>query len=496
MRPSSVLAVCTAAALAFSAVAQSLETPVEPVRITDLNIPQIGEPADAALSPAEEERIGADIVGQMYFYEYVLEDPQLTEYVSSLGWKLAAASAGKPPQLDVFVVKDPRINAFALPGGHIGMNAGLITASGSESELAGVMAHELVHVTQRHSARGASKGGGWESIAMMGAMLAAMIAGSADPDLVMGTLAIGQSAMYQRQVNYTRAHELEADRLGIQTLAAAGFDPQGMAAFFQRLEQQSRLYGGGVPEILRTHPVNTTRIAEARSRAANMPAVERADSLDYRLMRARARVLMAERPSQAVEYFDAQLRAGNDALGSGYGLALALAQIGQFERAEEHLKPLLAQYPRQPHLNLLEGSLQMSRRRTDDALATYRRTLETFPRFAPAVLAYADALITAGRPAEARTLLIEREQAYGTQIDTHRLLAQAALALGNDAEASYQMANYLALHGDPGGALAQLDAGLRLASIAPQDRAKLAARRQELREALPRDYDPYREGSR
>lgn len=483
--------------LTISAWAQDLPpTDNGTISIEELNIPQMGEPADAALSPAQEARIGADIVSQMYFYDYVLEDPELTDYMSSIGWRLAAASASKPPQLNVFVVKDPRINAFALPGGQIGFNAGLLIASGSESELAGVMSHELAHVTQRHTARSVNNAGGWESIATLGAMLAAVIAGSADPDVIMGAIAIGQGVTYQRQVSFTRSNELEADRIGIQTLSDAGFDPSGMSGFFQRLEQQSRLYGSGLPEILRTHPVNTTRISEARSRAANMPTVTHEDSIDYQLMVARTRVLVAGRPSEALEAFDAEMKSGQDLPGSRYGMALALSEVGQFAKAEEVLAPVIAEYPRQPNLNLLQASLLQNQGQIDKALALYATVLQTYSRYAPAILEYAEALIDAGQAAAARTVLLEHEQAFGTNIKTYWLLSRAAQAMNNDAEASYQMATYLYHHGDPGGALAQLDAGLRLASISSQDRAKLAARRSDLRQALPRDFSTEPNGRR
>lgn len=459
----------------------------------DLNLPQIGDPADTALSPAEESRLGARVVSELYTHEYILEDAQLTEYLTSMGWRLAAASGAKPVHLEFFMVKDSRINAFALPGGYMGFNAGLLTASSTESELAGVMGHELAHVTQRHIARSAAEGGGIATIATWAAVLAAIIAGSADPDIVLAALAAGQSVSYQRQVNFTRAHEIEADRIGIQTLAEAGYNPEGMAGFFQKLEQISRLYGSGTPEFLRTHPVNTTRISEARARAAAMPKREVGDSLEYQLMKARTQVFAADQPSDAVDAFSAVIASGADTPGQRYGLSFALHQLGQNQRALESLQPTLDKYPRQPNLNLLLAAIQVGSGDTARGLATYQKTLAAHPRLAPAILEYAEALVVAGQPELARKILLSHEQAFGLRLDTYRLLAQAARDMDNDAEASYQMATYLYLRGDAGGALSQLDAGLRLASLSSQDRARLSARRAEVREALPRNYDPERE---
>lgn len=459
----------------------------------DLNLPQIGDPADTALSPAEEARLGARVVSELYSYEYILEDAQLTEYLTTMGWRLAAASGTKPAHLEFFMVKDSRINAFALPGGYMGFNAGLLTASSTESELAGVMGHELAHVTQRHIARSQAESGGIATIATWAAVLAAIIAGSADPDIILAALAAGQGVSYQRQVNFTRAHEIEADRIGIQTLSEAGYDPEGMASFFQKLEQISRLYGSGVPEFLRTHPVNTTRVSEARSRAASMPRREVSDSFEYGLLKARTQVFAADQPSDAVDAFSAVIAAGTDTPAQRYGLAFALHQLGQNKRALETLQSALEKYPRQPNLNLLLAAIQFGGGDSARGLATYQKTLALHPRFAPAILEYAEALIGAGQPELARKTLLTHEQAFGQRLETYRLLAQAARDMDNDAESSYQMATYLFLRGDAGGALSQLDAGLRLASLSAQDRARLSAKRAEVREALPRNYDPYRE---
>lgn len=484
------------AALWAQQLASDVNDPVGSGAPAVLDLPQMGEPADSALSPAQEAELGQRVVAQLYQYEYILEDVQLTEYMNALGWKLVAASPQKPPQLSVFVVRDPRINAFALPGGYVGFNAGLLLASHSESEVAGVMAHELVHVTQRHIARSQEAAGGLATFATWAAVLGAIIAGSADPDVVLAALSLGQGISYQRQVNFTRANELEADRIGIQTLADAGFDPEGMASFFQRLEQQSRLYGTGIPEILRTHPVNTTRVAEARARAAAMKPRQVIESSDYRLMQSRARVLTYSRPSEAIDVYAAEIQGGRDTPGNRYGLAMGLHQLGQNERAITVLRPALESDPRQVTLNLMMAQLELGAGRTAEGLARFEQTLGWHPRHAPAIIEYASALIDSGKPEQARQVLLSHEQSLGTRLETYRLLAQAAHQTRNDAEASYQMANYLYRRGDAGGALAQLDAGLRLASLSQHDRARLAARRAEVRESLPRNYDPYQRQQR
>ena len=453
----------------------------------DMELPEFGEPADAFLSPAEEYRIGSDVVSQMYAYNYLLEDPQLQHYLSLLGWRLAAKINNKPEQLNFFMVRDDRINAFALPGGFIGFNAGLLMASDNENEVAGVMAHELQHVVQRHIAR-TLQGTQAANIATWLAVLGAIIAGSANPDVVLAALSLGQGLSYQNQVNYTRSHEIEADRLGIRTMADAGFDPDGMASFFQRLEQQSRLYGAGLPEILRTHPVNTTRIAEARTRAADYPDRQVPDSIDYRLMRARARVLVADRPSEPVNHFARQLDSGNKSAEVYYGYALALKELGQYDRAMEALAKAREEHVRQANLELLQAELLLAARQGAAAEEQFEKTLEHFPKFGPAILTYADALLTLNQPEKARQLLLSADMTLGPHMQTHRLLAHAAQAQGDKAEVAYQMASFLLARGDAPGALRQLNAGLRIAGLGEQDRARLEARRTEVRDMLPRNY--------
>jgi predicted Zn-dependent protease len=456
-----------------------------------LNLPQMGEPADAALSPTQEAQIGASVMSQLYQYEYILEDTELTDYLTTIGYRLVAAAAQKPPHVEFFVVKDPRINAFAMPGGYIGFNAGLLIASSTESEVAGVMGHELTHVIQRHIARSQADQGGVGTFATWAAVLAAIIAGSANPDVILAALAVGQGSLYQKQVNFTRANELEADRIGIQTMHEAGFDPEGMASFFQRLAQQSRLYGSGVPDILLTHPVNTVRISEARARAASMKTRKVENSYEYGLMRERARVLTFGRPADGIELYTAELKAGRDTPGNRYGLALSLRESGDFPGGIAILKPVLDANPRQVNLLLLMSELKLYAGQQAEGLALAKKAQELYPRSTPAILGYASALIQAGKPAEARQLLLSTEQSFGTRMETYRLLSNAARDMKDTGTASYEMANYLYYRGDYGGALAQLDAGLRLDSLSQQDRARMAARRAEVREALPRNYNPY-----
>ncbi|MCI5062995.1 MAG: M48 family metalloprotease [Algiphilus sp.] len=456
----------------------------------DIELPQLGEPADAVMSPREEYQIGARVTAQIHAAGYALEDPQLTDYISRLGWHIASHGSRVPDHLQFFMVRDPRINAFALPGGFMGFNAGLMMAAESESELAAVVAHELAHVTQRHIAR-TIQGTRAADIATWAAVLAAIIAGSASPDVVLGALSLGQAASLQRQVSFTRTHELEADRIGIGTMIAAGYDPQGMVSFFRRLEQQSRLYGSQIPDILRTHPVNTTRIAEARQRADGHSG--RADEirpLTFSIMRARSRVLTVDRPSQALDYFKQRIESGIDQPAEWYGAALAHHALGQFQASDAILERLLEETPRQIHFLLLKAENARGRRAPEEALSTLAVVLEQQPRYAPARFAYAETLMDAGRPEQARQFILDDFEHVRPFTETHRILARAARASGDRAELAYQSATYAWRRGDAETAMEKLDAGLRHSGLSEDERARLQSFRREVRETLPRYWRP------
>jgi predicted Zn-dependent protease len=237
------------------------------------DLPDIGSPASSVLSLDDEYRIGLQIVRQLRDEGQVIDDPESTEYLQALGSRIVAQATGDSAQrFQFFFVRDDTINAFALPGGFIGVNYGLVLATRNEAQLAGVLAHEIAHVTQRHIARRV-RSQGRQSIATMAAILASILLGAAtgSSDAAMGGISMAQGAAMQQQINFTRANENEADRVGMGFLAAAGFDPYGMPDFFETMGRRTSLSAGNrnlLPEILQSHPVTTNRIAESRSRAA------------------------------------------------------------------------------------------------------------------------------------------------------------------------------------------------------------------------------------
>lgn len=308
----------------------------------DINLPDMGSPADALLSKSIESQIGRAIMRDIRRSGMVVEDPQITEYINEIGHRIAVQSNDGDYEFTFFVVDDPRINAFALPGGYIGVHTGLIEASRNEDELAGVIAHEVAHVTQRHIAR-AVHAGSRQSMLSTALMLGAMILGAAggDADMVQAGIAVSQGTAAQQQINFTRSNEYEADRIGIRALSDAGFDAYGMASFFEVLSRQDTSSPNSrIPEFLRTHPVTTDRISEARARANDYERVLSEDSPSYGIARSRIVVQRYDTAERAVQHFEREPLARQTDF-ERYGRAVAYQRDGRHEAANKIFEDLI-----------------------------------------------------------------------------------------------------------------------------------------------------------
>ena len=453
------------------------------------DLPRMGSSAASTLSADQETAIGRQVVRDLREAGLILDDPAASEYLQSLGRKLASVSGDRTQRFNFFVIASDEINAFALPGGYIGINAGLIAATSNESELASVVAHEIAHVTQRHIARGmeqASRFGATAAAAMLAAIIAGMATGSTD--LAQAGIAVGQSAMIQNQINFTRAHEHEADRVGIETLAAAGFDPHAMATMFESMERLARLSGAGwYPDFLRTHPVSSARTSEARARAADVEVGQVRDSRAYPLMKARVRALVTE-SSTAVEWFRATLETApepdHEAL--RYGLALALTEAGRAKEARPILEELLAQSPDVSYYHVALADAEFRSDDTDAAIERYQRAMQVFPGSVAVTLAYSQALLYLGRGREALSHLVALLPRPEPDPRLFRMLAMSSGAAGELADAHYFMSEVHVLNGDLYPAIDQLQLALSIPGINEQQRQRAEARLEQLSEYLPR----------
>lgn len=458
--------------VAFASLVLAIGQP----RAAEINLPDIGSPADAILSKSEEARIGRAIMNQIRASGTLVEDPLVNEYINDIGHRVAAFANDGGQKFTFFVVDEPSINAFAMPGGYIGVHTGLIEATRNEDELAGVLAHEVAHVTQRHIARAihASQRQSILSTAMMlGAIVAA--AAGAGGDAVQGAMSVAQGTSAQQRINFTRSNEYEADRVGIQALAEAGFDPLGMATFFEVISRGTRPVESRVPEFLRTHPVGAARIAEARSRARNYPAVTRESTHNYGIARARLIVDSMDTPEDAVARYERQsYETQSDA--SKYGRALAYLRAGRNLEANRIFEQLLNRDKQIIAYHIGMAQSQLALEQVGEAQATFERALGLFPRNMPLVIDYSEALLQFGNATYAHKLLLDLLNNVPPTPEQVRLIARAAIDAGDQAEAHYYMAEYRFMVGDLVGGVNFLQRALALPDLQEIQRARYEAR--------------------
>jgi len=456
------------------------------------DLPDIGSPADSVLTRAKAEAIGRAVLRQMREAGYVLEDPEVAEYVDSIGHRIAATAHDGDLSFHFFVVADDAINAFALPGGYVGVNTGLITATRNESELAGVLSHEVAHVTQKHIARRAAATGR-TSILATAAVLAAIVLGAtgvAPGEAVEAAVMGAQGAAMQQQINYTRSNEYEADRVGMQYLADAGFDPMGMPSFFEVISRAGGSMGNRVPEFIQTHPLSANRIAETRNRAEKLDRRPARETPMYDLMRARILVLGARSADDALEQFGSLLHGQVDDAPAWvrYGYALALLRAGRAEEAVPILYGLRQQDETLVVYHSALAEAEVLAGRPAEGLFTFQRAMRLFPRNRPLTIRYGEALVRTGHFEEAHAVLLDLFNNVPPTPAQVRLIANAANAAGDKAEALYYMAEYHLLTGQLPLAVEKLKLALREPSLRDVQRARFQARLDEI--------EPYLQQSR
>jgi len=487
-------------------------------------LPDIGSSAGELLSPKEEGEYGAYTLYQLRRYGYVLEDPLLHSWLDDMGHRLAAVSDRPEQSFTFFMMRDRQINAFATLGGYVGMNAGIVLTARNEDEVAGVVAHEISHVTQRHVLRAVERAQKDQlpiMLATLGVIIAAQQSGgrnssgtnTSSDDAIQAAIIGGQALAAQRQINYTRSTEAEADRVGIQTLYQAGYSPNGMADFFERMDRVTRGNSGGytTPSYLQTHPVNTTRMSEARDRAERLqrekpaysaaskptqslllpwglsasstatPAAAAAPPRMFDWARERLRVLTADSPSvgmkEAKALLDSTGPKATDA--QRYGLALAQLRAGYPAAAEDSLQALARKHPGNLWIGLalaenasVAKNEALARKRYEDLLAQH-------PNDIAISLGYAEVLNTiGGADAGRRAQAVLRPILSGNTDDPlfQKTFGRASELAGDAARAGEAYAEAAYLNGRAEDALNQLTALLKRDDISYIQRARIEAR--------------------
>jgi predicted Zn-dependent protease len=468
-------------------------TPIAPSTAQSILLPDIGDPSSVYFGASDEQKLGLEIMRKLRDRGMVLDDVQLTQYLNSIGQSIVTYANQNGAPYTFFMVRDSSINAFALPYNFIGVNAGLLLATQREDELAGVIAHEIAHVSQRHIVRAIA-----DMKRLSLPMAAAMLAGAALA--ASGSSQAGQAAMVgsmaasaQHQISFTRANEQEADRIGMQFLAKAGFDPNGMTDFFTKLE---RLSGGEarnqIPEMLLTHPRPESRAADTQDRIP-MPLVRRTiprDRRAYELVKARTRVLATEDTHALIRKLETRLTGGDftDEIAERYGYALALRQAGRYDDAQQQVVRLLRRDPDRLAFRIEAAEIALAKGDQERAWRWFEDASRLYPDDFTLAMHYGSALATQGNPKRAMQLLQPHLRRYPNDPRLYATYAQAAQRAGDRAATHATMAEYYYLNGELLAAVDQLEAGLRNPGLSPNQQAQLRARLKQFRaEALAQD---------
>jgi beta-barrel assembly-enhancing protease len=449
------------------------------------NLPDLGDESLTVISPAQEHKLGEDLMRQSRRSLAFMDDPEISEYIQSLGRKLVSHSDNPQQDFRFFVIDNPTINAFALPGGFIGVHTGLILATENEAELASVLAHEIAHITQRHIPRMIAESQR-TTLPAMAAILAGILLASSGHQGGEAAIALTSAAVAQKGINYTRTFEEEPDRIGMQTLARSNFDPRAMPAFFEQMQNLNRLNETSLPEFLRTHPVTTNRIADSRNRAEQFPTHPVSDSAEFLNVRAKIRALSEGNPDEIARSFKENLAQGKyrNVDAERYGYAIALLRVHQPEAARAEARKLIERQPGNISYRILEAETEMAMEHYTQALGIYANAYAKAPTDPALVQYYSSALLKTDHFRQARDLLKTALQERPESPVLYQMLAQAAGGMGSSYESHKALAEHYYFSGNPTAAIQQLQLAARYTGdnfyLQSSLEARIAAIKEEL----------------
>ncbi len=450
------------------------------------NLPDLGDASAAVMSPHEERKLGEQIMREIRSSLEFVDDPEITQYLQDIGQKLAGHSGVSGPTFEFFAISDPTINAFALPGGFIGMHTGLLLAAQGESEVAAVLAHEIAHISQRHIQRMIAESQRTSKQVLAALLAGLVLAGSGEGQAGEAAIALATAGGIQKQLNFTRTHEEEADRVGMQILAASGLDPMAMPVFFERLQAWGRLNETNLPEFLRTHPITTARIAESRNRAERYKYRQIPDSIEFHRVRAKLRATAKGDVNAIARSFEENLAAGKyrNLEAERYGYALALLRSQRYDAARGIANTLLQAHPEALSYLVLRAEVELGAGDSTKGLAYYAEASNKFPTSIVLTRYHAGALLKTGHARDARELIQKGLSEYPNDPTLHKMLATAAGESGALFEAHRALAAYYYLNGNADAALQQLYIAKRFASGNEYLLAGVDARIKEIEQEL------------
>jgi len=426
-------------------------------------LPELGDSTSSTFSSQQEYELGRAWLKMFRSQVKTVSDPLLQDYVEYLVYKLASYSQLKDRRLEVVVIDNPTINAFAVPGGVVGLHNGAFLSADNEAQLASILGHELAHLSQRHFARGVEQQQRSAIPTMAGMLGALVLAATSRGDAGMAAMAATQAAAQQNQLRFSRENEQEADRIGMETLEKADYDPNAFASMFENMLAANRYAGRNPPEFLLTHPLTESRVSDARNRAREYPRKVYVDNLDFQLMRARVEVQLANNNSEALKKFKARLKGQSRNLEADrYGLALAYAQAGQFKEAREQLAPLLQKDSRRMAYVVSDAQFDIAAGESERAIEKLQAQLRVNPGNYPLAMTYADALLKSNQPQLAEAVLQEQVKLRPTDPTVWYELAETHGLAGNILGVHQARAEYFVLNGVLDKAEQQLNYALKL----------------------------------
>lgn len=453
-----------------------------------VNLPSLGDSMASTVSTQQEYEFGREFLRSIRRETPLLHDPLIKEYIANVTYHLAAHSELDDLRLEFVLIDSDVLNAFAAPGGIIGVNAGLFRHAQSEGEFASVIAHELAHISQRHYARSLEQSRN-SALPNLAALLASVvIAATAGGEAGQAALMTSQAAAMHNQLRFSRINEQEADRIGIRTLYEAGFDPMDMPRMFERMQREKN-QSRRPPEFLSTHPLDESRIADSKNRAANYPPVSHDPNIEYLLMRQRVLIHFTKDYDTMISRLERELPQldGQQADAARYGLALAQLETGQYVTATETLNTLLEKDPRRITYVMLQADIAREAEDYDRALAILEDNLRINPKNHPLTMAYAETLEEVGRYKEAARVLERHSSERPDDINLWYQLAEVQGLAGNIGKVHRARAEYFFATGEFGKARDQLNYALSMEND-PLESARIRQRLEAIRNVQNRFY--------
>ena len=449
------------------------------------NLPDIGGPASAELSPAKEIELGKILIAEVRGHLPVANDPELSQYIHSLGTRITSGGLNSNFPFTFLLVFNPDVNAFALPGGIIAINSGLLILSQQESEVASVFAHEIAHVSQRHIARNFAQAKSFSVLSAL-TLLGSILAAAYSSELGQAAIFTTQAGIQDARLAYSRSFEQEADRIGMQLLVSANIDPQGMPAFFDRLNKHTQLNRGQIPEFLSSHPLTLNRISESKALASQYKGSFTSNTIHFDYARART-IAISSNPSQMIEHFRKKLKSADQLSDTdNYTYAIALSRAGKSNQAMNRIEKIAINVDNELTIKLAKAQIDLAAGQTKNAKTVLESLDEVYPNNLSVIYYLATSLIEDN---QARLALQKLDQLGNLKQQNpaiDKLKAKAASKANMPWRSHESLGDFYAAHGQYGSAMEQIQLSLRSSGIDSNSKARIEAKKSQLREARKR----------